>query len=100
MRCSKGAASIISFEDMVLHAAEPTRGLFSEQDREIASRSLGEQYREIERRRHEAEAAELVRDRQIVADVAARRRAAGKPWTPEIEARMLADLAERRRNPV
>jgi hypothetical protein len=44
-----------------------------------------------------AEAVEVERDRKIVADVAARRRAEGKPWTAEIEARMLAGMAERRR---
>jgi hypothetical protein len=43
------------------------------------------------------EAAELERDRRIVAGVAARRRAEGKPWTAEIEAQMLADRAARRR---
>lgn len=43
------------------------------------------------------EAAELERDRRIVAGVAAKRRAEGKPWTVEIEARMLADRAARRR---
>jgi hypothetical protein len=87
----------ISFEDMVLNANEPIRGLFTDEDRRIAARSLGEQQREIERRREATEAADLERDRQIVAEVAARRRAAGQPWTPEMEMRMLAERAERRR---
>ena len=87
----------ISFEDMVLNAVEPIRGLFSDEDRRIAERSLGEQRREVGRRRQAAEAGEVERDRKIVAAVAARRRAEGKPWTAEIEAQMLADMAERRR---
>jgi hypothetical protein len=87
----------ISFEDMVLNAVKPIRGLFSDEDRRIAERSLGEQEGEIGRRREAAEAVSVERDRKIVAAVAARRRAEGKPWTAEIEARMLADMAERRR---
>jgi hypothetical protein len=87
----------ISFEHMVLNAVEPIRGLFTDEDRRIAERSLGDQRREIERRREATEAAELERDRRIVAGVAAKRRAEGKPWTVEIEARMLADRAARRR---
>ena len=87
----------VSFEDMVLNGVEPIRGLFTDEDRRIAEQSLGDQQREIERRREAAEAAELVRDRRIVAGVAVRRRAEGKPWTAEIEARMLADRAARRR---
>lgn len=87
----------LSFEDMVANAVEPIRGLFDDEDREIASRSLGGQRAELERRREVKEAAEVEQDRHIVAMVAERRRADGKPWTPEIEARMLADRAARRR---
>ena len=87
----------LSFEDMVLDAKEPIRGLFNDEDRAIAFRSLGDLNGEIERRREEAEAAERERDRVIVARVAARRRADGKPWTAEIEARMLAERAAKRR---
>jgi hypothetical protein len=86
----------LSFEDMVLHAVEPIRGLFSQADRDIASRSLGEQRTEIERRREAREAVEVERDRRIVAEVATRRRAADKPWTADIEARMLARMAAER----
>lgn len=88
----------ISFEDMVVTAAEPIRGLFSDEDRRIASWSLGEQQGELQRRQDAAEAAEVERDHRIVAQVAAKRRAAGKPWTAEREARMLAERAERRRS--
>lgn len=87
----------VSFEDMVLNAVEPIRGLFSDEDRQIAARNLGDQAAEIERRHAAAEAAEVERDRRIVAMVATRRQAEGKPWTPEIEARMLGDRAARRR---
>lgn len=87
----------LSFEDMVRHAEEPIRGLFNDQDREIASRSLSNLQGKIERRREEAEAAELERDRAIVSRVAARRCAQGKPWTAEIEATMLAARAATRR---
>ena len=37
----------ISFEDMVLTAVEPLRGLFSDEDRRIAERSMGEQRGQI-----------------------------------------------------
>jgi hypothetical protein len=87
----------LSFEDMVANAVEPIRGLFSDEDREIATHSLGGQHAELKRRREIKEAADVEQDRHIVAMVAERRRAAGKPWTPEIEARMLADRAARRR---
>jgi hypothetical protein len=86
----------LSFEDMVLNAEEPIRSLFSPEDRDVAARSLGEQRAEIERRRQAQEAEELDRDRRIVAEVAARRRTAGKPWTAEIEAGMLARRAAER----
>jgi hypothetical protein len=75
----------------------PVTGLFSDEDREIAARSLGVQRGELERRREAGEAAEVERDREIVAAVAARRRAEGKPWTAETEARMLAERVARRR---
>jgi hypothetical protein len=87
-----------SFEDMVLNTAEPIRGLFSDEDRRIAAQSLGEQQGEIARRREAAESAEVDRDRRIVAEVASKRQAAGKPWTTDIEAEMLADRAERRQS--
>ena len=86
----------LSFEDMVLSADEPIRGLFDDEDREIAEQLLGVQGAEISRRRDAAEAVATAYDQRIVGDVAARRRAAGKPWTAEIEAQMLADRAERR----
>jgi hypothetical protein len=88
----------ISFEDMVLNAKDPIRALFTDEDRQIAERSLGEQRREIDRRYEAAEAIELERDRKIVAGVAAKRRAEGKPWTQEIEERMLSERAARRRD--
>jgi hypothetical protein len=88
----------LSFEDMVLNAGEPIQGLFTDEDRRIAARSLGVQRREIVRRGEATEAAEVEPDRQIVAEVAARRRAAGKPWSAEMEARMLAERADRRRS--
>jgi hypothetical protein len=72
----------ISFEDMVLTAKEPMRDFFSDEDRAIAAWALGEQQREIERRLEAAEAAEVERDRRIVAQVAASRHAAGKPSSP------------------
>jgi hypothetical protein len=87
----------ISFEDMVLNAEEPIRGLFDDEDRQIAAQLLGQQEGEIERRRDAIEAQEVERDHRIAADVGARRRAAGKPWTEKMEARMLAERAERRR---
>jgi hypothetical protein len=87
----------ISFEDMVLNAVDPIRGLFSDEDRRIAAQSLGEQQGEIDRRREYAEGVELERDRRIVADVARKRQAAGKLWNAEMEAQMLAELAEKRR---
>jgi hypothetical protein len=90
----------ISFEDMVVNAAEPIRPLFDAEDRAIARRSLGVQQHEIERRREAMEATEVERDQRIIAEVGARRRAAGKPWTSEMEAAMLAERAERRRSPI
>ena len=62
--------------------------------------SLGPDERGLTHRGDGSEAAEVERDRRIVAEVAARRRAAGKPWTDEIEARMLQERAERRRRSV
>jgi hypothetical protein len=88
----------ISFEDMVLNAVDPIRGLFSDEDRDIAAQSLGQQQGEIERRREAAESAEVENDCRIVAQVASKRQAAGKPWTAEIEVQMLADMAQRRRS--
>jgi hypothetical protein len=87
----------ISFEDMVLNAGDPIRGLFSDEDRDIAARSLGQQRGELDRRREVAESAEVERDRRIVADVGSKRQAAGKAWSVEMEEQMLADRAERRR---
>ena len=87
----------LSFEEMVANAVEPIRGLFNDEDREVAARSLGGQRAELERRRDVTEAAAIEDDRRIIAMVAERRQAAGKPWTLEIEARMLADRATRRR---
>jgi hypothetical protein len=88
----------ISFEDMVLNAADPIRGLFSDEDRQIAAQSLGEQQGEIERRREAAESAEVERDHRIVAEVASKWQAAGKTWTADMEAQMLAERAQRRRS--
>ncbi len=90
----------ISFEEMVVNAVEPIRSLFDRDDRAIAARSLGAQQREIERRREAAEASEVERDRRIVAEVGARRRAAGKPWTSEMETKLFAERAERRQSSV
>jgi hypothetical protein len=89
----------ISFEDMVANAVDPIRGLFSDEDRRLAAASLGEQQGELGRRRDAAEAAAIQKDREIVTQVARRRHAAGKPWTAEIEAQMLAEMAARRRPP-
>lgn len=85
-----------SFEDMVLYATEPSRSLFNDEDRQIASESLGEQQAEIERRGEAAETAAVEDDRRIVAIVAAKRRAEGKAWTAKIEAEMLAKRAAER----
>jgi hypothetical protein len=94
----------LSFEDMVLHADEPVRALFTEEDRALAAQILAEQGTAIERKRVEQEAKEaeqeakaVEHDRRIVADVRTGREVAGKAWTNEIEADMLARLAERRR---
>ncbi|HWT93298.1 MAG TPA: hypothetical protein VN238_09900 [Solirubrobacteraceae bacterium] len=87
----------LSFEDMVANADEPIRSLFTDEDREIAGRTLAAQTVEVDRRREAAETTAVDEDRRIVARVAASRRAAGKPWTDEIEAQMFADRAERRR---
>ena len=87
----------LSFEDMVVSAEEPIRGLFSDEDRELAARALGDQRAVLERRHATAESAAVEHDREIVALVAASRREKGKPWTPEIEERMLAERAAKRR---
>jgi hypothetical protein len=95
----------LSFEDMVLNAEDPIRDLFTDDDRRLAEQILEAQGHEIDRKREEREAemieleADAVEhDRSIVGDVRRSREAAAKPWTPEIEAQMLARLAERRRN--
>lgn len=93
----EGGRLDVSFEDMVAHADEPIRSLFTDEDREIARRTLGAQHGELERRREAAEGTAAAEDRRIVARVAASRRAAGKPWTEDTQARMLADLGARRR---
>jgi hypothetical protein len=49
----------LSFEDMVLNAIDPIRGLFNNEDREIAARSLGQQRAEINLRRDAKEVAEV-----------------------------------------
>jgi hypothetical protein len=96
----------LSFEDMVLNADEPIRTLFTDEDRTLAAQILADQGNEIERKRAEQEldsaeqdAKAVEHDRRIVADVRTSREAAGKLWTDEIEADMLARLAERRRQP-
>lgn len=95
----EGARLDLSFEDMVLHAIEPIRSLFDEDDRRVAAGSLGEQQTEIERRDNAHEAAAVEQDRRIVAMVADKRRAEGKPWTDEMEAEMLARRAAARDAP-
>jgi hypothetical protein len=87
----------LSFEEMVVNAADPIRGLFSDEDRQIAAQSLGEQQSEILRRRETAETAAVEDDQRIVGNIASKRRAEGKPWTLEMETGMLARMAERRR---
>jgi hypothetical protein len=87
----------LSFEDMVLNAHEPIRGLFTDRDRRLAAEILGEQQSEIDQRRDVREAEALEHDHLVMAEVRRRREADGKPWTPEIEAEMLDRLAERRR---
>ena len=86
----------LSFEDMVACAEEPIRGLFTDEDRRIAEDALGDQRGELARRHEAAEADALVRDRRIVAIAGEKRRAQGKPWTAEMEDRMLANLAAER----
>jgi len=54
----------LSFEDMVANAVEPIRGLFDDEDREIAARSIGGQQTELARRREAVEAEEVERDRR------------------------------------
>ena len=90
---------------MVLNAEDPIRDLFTDDDRRLAAQILDAQGSEIDRKREEREAevvereAEAVEhDRSIVGDVRRSREATAKPWTPEIEAEMLARLAGRRRN--
>jgi hypothetical protein len=94
----------LSFEEMVLNADEPVRGLFTDDDRRLAAQILDEQgialqqksaERESEAAAREAEA--VAYDRKIVADVRARREAAGHTWSSEIEGEMLGRLAARRR---
>jgi hypothetical protein len=88
----------ISFEDMVVNAAEPIRSLFSDEDRELGAQSLGEQSAELDRRREEAEATELERDRQVLADMDDRRVSHGKAKLTESQrAGVLVDRAARRR---
>ena len=87
----------ISFEDMVANAAEPIRGLFTDEDREIAARSLGEQSAEIARRREQVEATELKRDHQVLADMDDRRAGQGKAKLSESQREgVLAERAARR----
>jgi hypothetical protein len=93
----------LSFEDMVLHASEPIRALFTDEDRRLAERILEEQGTNIEDKREQREAEAATReaeavedDRKVVADVRQRREAARKDWTPQIEADMLDRLAQRR----
>jgi hypothetical protein len=64
----------------------------------LAAQILGDQRTEIDRRGEQREAEAVEHDRQIVADVRGSREAAGKQWTAEIEAEMLARLAERRQS--
>ena len=94
----------LSFEELVLNADEPVRGLFTDDDRRLAAQILGQQGTALERKRverkgdaaaREAEAVE--HDREIVADVRASRESAGKSWSDQIEEDMVARLAARRR---
>jgi hypothetical protein len=94
----------LSFEEMVLNADEPVRGLFTDEDRRLAAQILGQQGIALERKRVERESeasareAEAVEhDRKIVADVRASRESAGKAWSDQIEEEMLGRLADRRR---
>jgi hypothetical protein len=87
----------LSFEDMVVHAAEPIRSLFSDEDREVAERSLRTQQGQLDARHDTAEAIEVERDRKIAGMVGEKRLAGGKPWTDEMEAQLLAERAARRR---
>lgn len=87
----------VSFEDMVMKADEPIRGLFNDEDRRIAAQLLGRQTTEIERRRTQAEAAEKERDHRILAEIDERRVREGKPELTETQrAAVLADRAARR----
>jgi hypothetical protein len=86
----------LSFEEMVLNAGAPIRSLFDDEDRHLAAESLGAQQDELDRRKSVEEADAVEQDRRIVARVAESRRAAGKPWTPEMERAMLAERAARR----
>jgi hypothetical protein len=94
----------LSFEDLVLHADEPIRGLFTDQDRELATQilddyteAIGRKADELEAEAAAREAAEIERDRRIVAGVRQRREASESDWTAEIEADMLGGMAARRR---
>jgi len=86
----------LSFEDVVLNAGEPIRSLFDDEDPRLAAESLGAQQDELDRRKSVEEADAVEQDRRVVARVAERRRAAGKPWTPDMEQAMLAERAARR----
>lgn len=74
----------VSFEDMVLNATEPIRGLFSDQDRRIAERSLGEQRGELERRHAATQARIAARGSSLAgSDVAQLRQLAAQATDPE-----------------
>jgi hypothetical protein len=88
----------ISFEDMVVNATDPIKGLFNDEDRAIAAQSLGDQRAEIERRAAEAQAGELERDHRVLAQMDEVRLKDGKSeLTDEQRADVLSARAARRR---
>ncbi len=88
----------ISFEAMVVDAAEPIRGLFTDEDREIAAKALGDQSAEVARRREKTDAVDLKRDHQVLSDMDDRRAGQGKAKLSEAQrAGVLAERAARRK---
>jgi hypothetical protein len=87
----------LSFEDMVANTTDPLiAGLFSDEDRELATRLLGQQNAVIQERRTAAEDEALARDRRLTAMVREKALSKGEEWTPEREAMVMASLKARR----
>jgi hypothetical protein len=87
----------LSFEDMVANTTDPLiAGLVSDEDRELATRLLGQQNAVIQERRTAAEDEALARDRRLTAMVREKALSKGEEWTPEREAMVMASLKARR----